>query len=689
MVSLNLDRLEGETNTRVRRSPVYGAITGHIAVGRYVVQIGQPSGATIRDASPSERARFRPRPTPVLIRPRLIRGLVDRQAELAAILSALDAGLPFEVIGERGAGKTAILRHLAHHPRAGSFIDGVVYLPARHQSAADILQFVFEAFYEGDVIGKPTEAEILRGLEDKQALILLDDVNLAQDELERVLDCAPRSAFVVATRKRCLWGEVRSLALEGLPIEAAVLLLERETERSFDDIGRAAAERVCAALGGYPLRVQQAAAIAREQGIAADGWTHGIAPDGLLTELLASIDEKERRALLALTALPGVPLEIQDISGIAEEPGLESSLIGLAGRGLVVRSHLRYHLADGVGDRLRRTDDLNPWTNRAITYFTGWAERYRRGPDKLLEESEALLRAQYHAIEIRRWGEALRLGQLLEGALVVGARWGAWAIALDHCLAAAKTIGDRSAEAWALHEIGTRALCLGEPGKARASLGQALKLREALSDVAGAAASRRNLTFVPATTSEYTRDRTTAVLDLDSLPLRHEPQPAIPTRKTHRSAAVWFSAFLGVVSAALVYAAATESLPWKSWILTTMAGDATLPSVRPPSKVKNEPPGTSLEPPFVSTPPSPPLESANILIFTARPGSIAPEGRTALCYAVSGAFDTTIEPGIGEVEPTSTLTCHRVAPRRTTTYQLTAYGRDGHHVRQQLVIVVR
>jgi hypothetical protein len=60
-----------------------------------------------------------------------------------------------------------------------------------------------------------------------------------------------------------------------------------------------------------------------------------------------------------------------------------------------------------------------------------------------------------------------------------------------------------------------------------------------------------------------------------------------------------------------------------------------------------------------------------------------------LCYAVSDAVEARVEPGIGDVLPTNTLTCLRVAPARTTTYQLTASGRDGYRVRQQLVIIVR
>jgi hypothetical protein len=79
-------------------------------------------------------------------------------------------------------------------------------------------------------------------------------------------------------------------------------------------------------------------------------------------------------------------------------------------------------------------------------------------------------------------------------------------------------------------------------------------------------------------------------------------------------------------------------------------------------------------------------QTPSILIFSPRPGSLGP---TKLCYAVEGAARAVVEPGIGDVTPTNRLTCLRVAPARTTTYQLTALGRDGNQVRQQLVIVVR
>src|SRR5262249_40093621 len=150
-------------------------------------------------------------------RPAVFRGLLDREPDVAAIVSAFDAGITVEVCGEPGSGKTALLRHLAHHPRAASFTDGIVYLSARHHTRLDLLQRLFEAFCESDTIAKATDAEIRRGLQDAHALILLDDVSLSQDDMELILGAAPRCAFVVATRQRCLWSEVRELELAGLP----------------------------------------------------------------------------------------------------------------------------------------------------------------------------------------------------------------------------------------------------------------------------------------------------------------------------------------------------------------------------------------------------------------------------------------------------------------------------------------
>jgi NB-ARC domain-containing protein len=781
VIKLNLERLdhgsdvpESDSNAASPGRTLYGSIGGQVAVGRYILHIGASCGGVIEQAS-AERSRSHPRPRPILMSPATARGLLDRREELTAALSAVEVGLSIGVSGDRGVGKTAFLCQLAQHAGAAAFVDGVVYLTARHQSSADVRQLIFEAFYESSDVCKPTEPEIRRALQETQALILLDDVELAGNELDQVLNLAPRSAFAIVTGESRPGSEVRAVVLRGLPINDAALLFEREVGRTLSVSERSAAAALCASCEGHPLRIRQVAAIVRDQHVPLEELARDLSLEHLLTEVMASLDEKQRRVLLAMAAIPNVPLQLHHVSGLAEVTDLESSIAMLAQRGLVGRADSRYRLACGVGDRLRQTEDLNPWVNRAITYFTAWAERHRRNQNTLLEDSEALLRVQQHAVEMRRWGEVLRLGQLLECALVVGARWGAWAITLERCFAAAKAMKDRSAEAWALHQSGTRALCLGEAVKARTLLSQALSLRETLDDGDAAAASRRNLSFVLPPSPVIVPERPTTLRAdppaLDSLPLREVTGLPVDVAVRKRSHLLPVAALVFLILGGFAYWSAQSDFSLRSLKLTdiglvrprqvaeTEVAIATQPQPGRPAggprpkvlrfsafpdeiaageslglcyEVANGTRGRidpeigeigSLQSDCVQTRPlqtttytltaesqtgervrqsvlvrvgagdlpSPAsvADRANILIFTPRPGSIVTGRATALCYALSGALHARLDPGIGQVTPASALTCVRVAPARTTTYQLTAYGRDGFAVKQQLVLVVR
>ena len=48
-------------------------MSGEIAVGRFMLQAGEAGGAVLREARRAERAHVRPRPAPVMMRPRLAR----------------------------------------------------------------------------------------------------------------------------------------------------------------------------------------------------------------------------------------------------------------------------------------------------------------------------------------------------------------------------------------------------------------------------------------------------------------------------------------------------------------------------------------------------------------------------------------------------------------------------------------
>jgi hypothetical protein len=307
----------------------------------------------------------------------------------------------------------------------------------------------------------------------------------------------------------------------------------------------------------------------------------------------------------------------------------------------------------------------------------------------LLDASETLRCVQLQATNTRRWGEALRLGQILEAALVADVRWDAWAMVLEQCLLAAKAIGDRTAEAWALHEIGSRAICVGERRGARSALSEALKLRESLGDPGAAAATRQNLGVVlaPEIAQESRPAPTRRWSEFDSLPLGPGSEVASRVRQPRRGGARVVAVLLLAVVGGITYWAAgrpdlrfLDETAWRSLLEEPKAPSRSESSPAPGSRAWSE--ASVHATPDVKASAQPP----SILIFSPRPGSLGP---TKLCYAVTGAVRAVVEPGVGDVTPTSRLTCLRVAPVRTTTYRLTALGRDGEEVRQQLVVLVR
>ena len=480
---------------------IQGEISGQVAVGNYNIQIGSIHGGVVNIVQPEQQPRPWPRPNPVFLRPRPFPGLLDREAEVGTASAALQSATPVEFHGQAGLGKTTLLRHLSHHPAATSFPDGVVYLSARHQPIDDLLQSLFDAFYESDVPFKPTDAQVRHALQKKQALILLDDVDLARDEVEALMDVAPGCTFLLASPERRLWGEGRAVALRGLPPGDAQALVERELGRPLTPEERTAAQNLCTALEGHPLRLLQAAAMAREEGRSlAEVARRTQIPspvEALTAETLNALPKPERQVLAALAALGGAPLPADHLAALAGLPNVAPALETLLRRGLVQAHSPRYSLAGALGEDLQQMWDLTPWAERTLAYFTTWAERHRSASDRLLEEADAILQALKWAAGAGCWKEVLRLGWAVEGALALGRRWGAWAQVLQWVLQAARVLGDRAAEAWSLHQLGSRALCLGDAAAARTSLSQALRMREAIGDRAGAAVTRHNLNLLP------------------------------------------------------------------------------------------------------------------------------------------------------------------------------------------------
>ncbi|MDQ6829483.1 MAG: hypothetical protein M3081_11505, partial [Gemmatimonadota bacterium] len=142
---------------------------------------------------------------------------------------------------------------------------------------------------------------------------------------------------------------------------------------------------------------------------------------------------------------------------------------------------------------------------RALAHFGSAVLSPAADARQTIESREAVLGALKLGAGAGLSRDVLRLARGAESSFIFGARWGLWDEILTHQLDAARSLNDGAAEAWAFHQRGTRALCLGNLALASAALAEALALRERLGDKAGAEVTRHNLSLIGAPPASATK----------------------------------------------------------------------------------------------------------------------------------------------------------------------------------------
>ncbi|MCC6187567.1 MAG: LysM peptidoglycan-binding domain-containing protein [Anaerolineales bacterium] len=478
-----------------------GAPQSELALGRYQIQFGRPEGALITairaGAAPAVRARAKspahePAPLPEVL---------DRQAELRQLSALLQAGGPIELHGPSGFGKTTLLRRLGERAPSRLYPDGAVQLSARALPADDVLQRLFAAFYETDPGRMPTAEQIRAALLGKQALVLLDDTALDGEAVAALAEIAPGCTFLLASTERRVWGEDRALALLGLPVAVAVELLERELGRELDAGERSTAQTLCYYLQGNPLRIRQAAALLREPGCslgalqaAARSPEPGIA---LVRLALEHLTEAEQSILTTLAAARGAWLPLKRLAAAAASADPTPALEALQRRGLVVVDQARGALPGEAAQAIASQKwDLDRAAESLCDDLMDAAEGQGWAAAEWAEQIDLVIAMLTWASAADDWPRVWRLSRAVEGALARAHCWGTWGRVLQWALQAARRLDLPGGEAWALHQIGTRALCLGQTPAAHEALSRALRLRREQDDRPGTAITRQNLKLV-------------------------------------------------------------------------------------------------------------------------------------------------------------------------------------------------
>ena len=361
---------------------------------------------------------------------------------------------------------------------------------------ADLLQVLFDAFFESLPEFKPTEAEIRLALQELQAIIFLDDLRLPNDEILSLLNSAPRCAFVFSSVERKLWGEGQHIHLQGLPQKDALALLERELGRSISDEELTNAKKIVELLRGHPLRILQTSSLVREKSRAireiSQQQRSADLEAAILQDIVNATSEEQKRSLAILSAAGGNALSLEHLAAISHDPNAQKTIEGLISLGLVGTDGPRYKLTGNLASTLSTLWNLSDWEDALVRYFIRWLEK-EAAPALVESSAEALIYSIRRAGERKRWREVVLLGRALERYFILWKRWQAWAELLELILKAAKVLVDRKTEAWALHQMGSRAMCLGDKELAHEFLSQALDIRKAIKDKAGAKVTQHNL----------------------------------------------------------------------------------------------------------------------------------------------------------------------------------------------------
>jgi transcriptional regulator with XRE-family HTH domain len=204
--------------------------------------------------------------------PRDIAAFTGRQAELAALLEAID-GLAasggevgiYAIDGMAGIGKTAFAVHAAHR-MAGNFPDGQLFMPLhthtqgqRPVEPADALaSLLLTAGLPAPQIPPGLEARAARWRDhvtDKKILLVLDDA-AGHEQVRPLLPGTAGSLVLITSRRRLTALEDAAvISLDTLPPGEAAELLVRLASRPVLRAGDVAVDKITRLCGYLPLAV--------------------------------------------------------------------------------------------------------------------------------------------------------------------------------------------------------------------------------------------------------------------------------------------------------------------------------------------------------------------------------------------------------------------------------------------------
>lgn len=479
--------------------------------------VNLPHGTLLYAPRPVYVERATPPPRP----PRPDRDFRDRESVLYRLQHEIEPGRSAWLRGAPGCGLSALLRQAASTPTARLLPDGVVYVEGVLETATaeDVRQRLFQRFYASAPPAALTPRLAESYLGQLNALFVLDRLPLGGDSLVAIAGTLAGGTVLIGADEPAPDALI-DITLHGLPRADAVALLADEAGMAeASPERRARLDRLSAALGDLPLPLLVLGRLirsgvtslgtiealvealpSRDQGLGAADAERAAEELPLLLAVriaIMSLAPHETEAVAALARLGGVDGDLTAIATIARlsESDTRAALAWPAELRLVNTGDDRFAIASAS---LRRALDrlLPPGDQpaRAGAYFAAAAAARPGDIPWIEQEASALVAALRVSLQTGDPAQAGVLARAVQPLLTLRGEWGSWERVLDMAEDAASS--DAALRAWTLHERGTRAGLLGDREAARSYLEAARRLRENLSDQAGAAATRHNLAYL-------------------------------------------------------------------------------------------------------------------------------------------------------------------------------------------------
>jgi hypothetical protein len=441
---------------------VTGNASGQVVAGHHDVVVNAEGSTVSISIGPLPTPQPRRKPVGRLF-PRA-GSLLGRDSELRQLDDWIAAGEHVQVCGERGTGKSAVLRNAA--ARMVSAGADVVFLAAAGLAVEDVMQRLFQACY--DVTGyRPDVGELERLMNSIEALIVIDDFEGSADDVGRLLRAIPSGGLIFAGTESVLSGQGQVLQLQGLDEQSAHAFLVRELGRELDEQELPAAKELWRATGGHPGALVQAAAATRVAGPGAVLLDAG--PAELADVLASSLGSAARTTLKLLFALDGAPLPAKLGRALTGSHDIQGSLQQLQQARLVEVSAGGYRLSGQLAPVVAAIAGMTVDASEYAGSMVEWARTASAA--QIAGTAPVLERVLLAAVDQGDHRIARDLARVAAPALALALHWGSWDRVLTLGQRAARELASAADEAYFTREHDARRQALGNGAAAGAAAG--------------------------------------------------------------------------------------------------------------------------------------------------------------------------------------------------------------------------